>query len=213
MNRRTGKKLTQFVVLAGIIGLLTLIIVKMGGGDKIKAQLLEQDIAKQIAATEILKDDLADKVNHFIESVETKTELVVLTETGSFDLEHTVYSDDWNKWFTTSKLFMTVDYSAIVTIPTNMITLTNVNNVVYASFNNDSFKTKSVELTDKNILTDRSMFGKVFTDEDKIALESLLVKEIKTAVLSEANLKTSNETLKEYLRESANKFGVSIVFN
>lgn len=213
MIKSTGKKLTHLVILAGVVGVFILIAIKMINSDKVAAQLIEQDIAKQVATAELLRNDLADKINHFIESVETKTELVVLTETGSFEMEHKVFSDEWNKWFTSSKLFMEVDYSAIVTIPTNMITFTNVNNVVYASFNNDSFKTKSVEITDKNILTDRSMFGKVFTDEDKIALESLLVDEIKTTVLSEENLKLSSESLKEYLETMASKFGVVIMFN
>ena len=202
------------VLVISIVLLSAVILFKVISMNKFDNKLQEQDIAKDVAESELAADNFTENAQLFIENIDTNTELILITELGSYEVNYSTFSDNWNKWLTSSEIFINVSYEAIVSIPTNLITFTNVNGSVQCSFTEFAFEVKSVEIINKNIITDRSIFGKSFSDAEKIAMEKMIINEIRKSVLSnEENMKLAKESVENYYTQLAKDFGTEIIFN
>ena len=207
--KRTFKPIL-FLLIIVVLVLVVLKVNSMDINDRIADQNIETDIAKHELQQEIVIEDKSQK---FIDNIDTNTELIVLTEYGDYQLSHNKFSDNWNKWLTDSTITLALEYKAIMSIPTNAITFTKVDHtIVFASFNDSSFKVSAVEITNKNIIKDRAVFGKNFNDVEKIALESLAIDEIKASMYNEDNFEEARDVVEEYYEELAKEFGVTLSF-
>ena len=163
------------------------------------------NVNQNIAYATLSKEDLNFK--RFVSSISSKTEIVVLSESGTSTIEYSKNSNNIFKNITDSSIKLIVEYKTAITIPTNKIKIEE-NKV---SFNEEDFTVSYVEVTNKNIIRSKDLFGKSFTDDEVIALEKLLVEEIKEKIKNDNSImQTSKENLEVYLTTLANSFNISI---
>ena len=163
------------------------------------------NVNQNIAYATLSKEDLNFK--RFVSSISSKTEIVVLSESGTSTIEYSKNSNNIFKNITDSSIKLIVEYKTSITIPTNKIKIEE-NKV---SFNEEDFTVSYVEVTNKNIIRSKDLFGKSFTDDEVIALEKLLVEEIKEKIKNDNSImQTSKENLEVYLTTLANNFNISI---
>ena len=163
------------------------------------------NVNQNIAYATLSKEDLNFK--RFVSNISSKTEIVVLSESGTSTLEYSKNSNNIFKNITDSSIKLIVEYKTAITIPTNKIKITE-NKV---SFNEEDFTVSYVEVINKNIIRSKDLFGKAFTDDEVIALEKLLVEEIKEKIKNDNSImQTSKENLEVYLTTLANNFNISI---
>lgn len=163
------------------------------------------NVNQNIAYATLSKEDLNFK--RFVSSISSKTEIAVLSESGTSTLEYSKNSNNIFKNITDSSIKLIVEYKTAITIPTNKIKIEE-NKV---SFNEEDFTVSYVEVTNKNIIRSKDLFGKSFTDDEVIALEKLLVEEIKEKIKNDNSImQTSKENLEVYLTTLANNFNISI---
>lgn len=177
------------------------------------AELAVESKVNQMVMTEELNDNLdMTNINLFIDSVSTNTEIIVFKENGTANISYNSYDAKWNKWLTNNEIKLQVNYLSVVSIPTESINLNLVGQVLYVSFPNSAFNVTALEITDKYINEDRSVFGHRFTDDEKISLENMLKNEIKSKMLNKKSLQECEESLKYYLSTLADELNVDIVF-
>ena len=165
----------------------------------------KSNVNQNIAYATLSKEDLNFK--RFVSNISSKTEIVVLSESGTSTLEYSKNSNNIFKNITDSSIKLIVEYKTAITIPTNKIKIEE-NKV---SFNEEDFTVSYVEVTNKNIIRSKDLFGKSFTDDEVIALEKLLVEEIKEKIKNDNSImQTSKENLEVYLTTLANNFNISI---
>ena len=163
------------------------------------------NVNQNIAYATLSKEDLNFK--RFVSSISSKTEIAVLSESGTSTLEYSKNSNNIFKNITDSSIKLIVEYKTAITIPTNKIKIEE-NKV---SFSEEDFTVSYVEVTNKNIIRSKDLFGKSFTDDEVIALEKLLVEEIKEKIKNDNSImQTSKENLEVYLTTLANNFIISI---
>ena len=163
------------------------------------------NVNQNIAYATLSKEDLNFK--RFVSSISSKTEIVVLSESGTSTIEYSKNSNNIFKNITDSSIKLIVEYKTAITIPTNKIKIEE-NKV---SFSEEDFTVSYVEVTNKNIIRSKDLFGKSFTDDEVIALEKLLVEEIKEKIKNDNSImQTSKENLEVYLTTLANNFNISI---
>ena len=163
------------------------------------------NVNQNIAYATLSKEDLNFK--RFVSNISSKTEIVLLSESGTSTLEYSKNSNNIFKNITDSSIKLIVEYKTAITIPTNKIKIEE-NKV---SFSEEDFTVSYVEVTNKNIIRSKDLFGKSFTDDEVIALEKLLVEEIKEKIKNDNSImQTSKENLEVYLTTLANSFNISI---
>ena len=163
------------------------------------------NVNQNIAYATLSKEDLNFK--RFVSSISSKTEIVVLSESGTSTIEYSKNSNNIFKNITDSSIKLIVEYETAITIPTNKIKIEENK----LSFNEEDFTVSYVEITNKNIIRSKDLFGKSFTDDEVIALEKLLVEEIKEKIKNDNSImQTSKENLEVYLTTLANNFNISI---
>ena len=165
----------------------------------------KSNVNQNIAYATLSKEDLNFK--RFVSNISSKTEIVVLSESGTSTLEYSKNSNNIFKNITDSSIKLIVEYKTAITIPTNKIKIEE-NKV---SFNEEDFTVSYVEVTNKNIIRSKDLLGKSFTDDEVIALEKLLVEEIKEKIKNDNSImQTSKENLEVYLTTLAINFNISI---
>ena len=107
---------------------------------------------------------------------------------------------------------MTLDYKVLIGIHTEDITFVQDDDKLLVIFNDSSFHVQSVEVLDKSIESQRSLFGKSITDDEKVAIEKQIVEEVKSKVISDNEIReTCKESLYEYIMNLCSSFGVNNV--
>ncbi len=206
MNR-LGEKL-----IIGCVGLVVGITGFTVLNSKSKADILAESALNQSIARTELEQQQAVNIEKFIESVDSETELIVMTEYGASEIAGNKVGNDWMAWMTTSDIIIHAGYKASVSIPTSKIYLFEMDNVVYASFNPQDFIVHAVEITDKHYLKDYDFFPLGFTDSELIAMEQLLVEDIKRSILvDDANMTRAEDSLEFYLYQLAEAMDVNLV--
>lgn len=174
---------------------------------------LESIINQQVMTDELNNNLDRTNVEQFIQSVSTITEVVVFKETGIANISYNKFDASWNKWLTNSDITLNLEYKAIITIPTDSIKLELKNDTLYITYSEKSFGVESLEITNKQIFSDRSVFGKSFTDDEKIALERTLVNGIKDEMLTKERLSECSVSLEYLLSNLAEELGIKVRFN
>ena len=197
-----------------IIGVCVLLAWKFVNSNSESEEVQRQVESKvnQTVMTEELNHNLdRTNINKFIEAVNTNTEIIVMRETGTANISYSDYDANWNKWLTHSDIKLDLNYLAVVSIPTSSIKLNLVNDVLYASYIPESFNVVALEITDKYIMHDRGVFGRSFTDDEKIAMETKIKDELRKTMLSDEAIISYTQSLESYLYKLADSFHVDLI--
>ena len=174
-----------------------------------KAQLLGDSEQKQIIAEQGFTNLKAER---FVKTVEQNTELVLTTENGMSEIQVEKYADGWNKFLTNSKITMSVEYRAKVSIKTKDITFIDMgDNNMMVILDQDDFEVSSIEIINKNILLNRRILGQSFSEDEKVVLERKMVESVREQIMKDSqSMAESRESLYTYLIEVGNTFGVNL---
>lgn len=205
------KAKTKVVGTSLVVGAVTLavggayIVGSMSDDD---SQTLTNSHAKQLVAEQQFKDLEAER---FVNTVEQQTELVLTTESGIANLKVSKYSDSWNKWLTRSEAEFGLEYKAKVSIKTQDLLFMNKEGGMVVIFDRDDIEVTSVEITNKNIVLSRSIFGNKYSEEEKFAIEQQMVTSIREKILEDSQaMAEAKESLFTYLIETGNTFDLNI---
>ncbi len=218
---KTRKLKTKVKVLLGLLVFFIVIIIYNNTRPNkeeiaIKKQIEQEE--KKIVETQIILDEIelnekvmalkTDSAKRFVENVNSEVELIVYEETGSVELVHTK-SDGF---FTKSNINLLVDYKVVLSVPTNRITINNLEGDVFINYSDEDIKIKSIEFNEIVPTTDKAVFGSKYKDTEILALVNNskdLIKEKVSADTSVMNLSKTN--LATFLLELSEKFGVKSI--
>ena len=163
---------------------------------------------------EMLKVEEA-KAEKMVESINTDTEIILLTEEGSCKTTHTkdIGKGAVNKFFTHTSIEIQNDYRADYSIPTNCLHTQVIEGKVYITYDTADISVNSVEILNSVPLVDKSLFSGGYSNEELLALISN-AKDYVYGELNknEDNLKMCIDTLNEYLIAQGQQYGINEVF-
>ena len=198
------KKYTLVILLGIITGYL---LVKLTTEEnKIQDSYLQQSVIE----SQISPQNLS--INKLIEHLSTNTELIILEESGASEISYSRSSNSIFKWCSQSDITLHANYKLIISIPTNSIQITKQNDEVLASFSERDFQIKAIELNNKVINRDKDLFGKTYSDNELIVLETMLKDKIKSNAMNQETYNTAAESLKVYLTNLAEDLDIKINF-
>ena len=206
MNTIQKTAIIGAVVVVGAGGMYYL---GVNHADASLGKLLSESQSNQIIAEQGFTDLKAER---FVKAVEQNTELVLTTENGMSEIQVEKYADGWNKFLTNSKITMSVEYRAKVSIKTEDITFIDMgDNNMMVILDQDDFEVSSIEIINKNILLNRRILGQSFSEDEKVVLERKMIESVREQIMKDSqSMAESKESLYSYLIEVGNTFGVNL---
>lgn len=198
------KKYTLVILLGIITGYL---LVKLTTEEN---QIQDSYLQQSVIESQINPQNLS--INKLIEHLSTNTELILLEESGASEISYSRSSNSIFKWCSQSDITLYANYKLIISIPTNSIQITKQNDEVLASFSERDFQIKAIELNNKVINRDKDLFGKTYSDNELIVLETMLKDKIKSNAMNQETYNTAAESLKVYLTNLAEDLDIKINF-
>lgn len=198
------KKYTLVILLGIITGYL---LVKLTTEEN---QIQDSYLQQSVIESQISPQNLS--INKLIEHLSTNTELILLEESGASEISYSRSSNSIFKWCSQSDITLHANYKLIISIPTNSIQITKQNDEVLASFSERDFQIKAIELNNKVINRDKDLFGKTYSDNELIVLETMLKDKIKSNAMNQETYTTAAESLKVYLTNLAEDLDIKINF-
>ena len=198
------KKYTLVILLGIITGYL---LVKLTTEEN---QIQDSYLEQSVIESQINPQNL--NINKLIEHLSTNTELILLEESGASEISYSRSSNSIFKWCSQSDITLHANYKLIISIPTNSIQITKQNDEVLASFSERDFQIKAIELNNKVINRDKDLFGKTYSDNELIVLETMLKDKIKSNAMNQETYNTAAESLKVYLTNLAEDLDIKINF-
>ena len=198
------KKYTLVILLGIITGYL---LVKLTTEEN---QIQDSYLQQSVIESQISPQNLS--INKLIEHLSTNTELIILEESGASEISYSRSSNSIFKWCSQSDITLHANYKLIISIPTNSIQITKQNDEVLASFSERDFQIKAIELNNKVINRDKDLFGKTYSDNELIVLETMLKDKIKSNAMNQETYNTATESLKVYLTNLAEDLDIKINF-
>ena len=198
------KKYTLVILLGVITGYL---LVKLTTEEN---QIQDSYLQQSVIESQINPQNLS--INKLIEHLSTNTELILLEESGASEISYSRSSNSIFKWCSQSDITLHANYKLIISIPTNSIQITKQNDEVLASFSERDFQIKAIELNNKVINRDKDLFGKTYSDNELIVLETMLKDKIKSNAMNQETYNTAAESLKVYLTNLAEDLDIKINF-
>ena len=198
------KKYTLVILLGIITGYL---LVKLTTEEN---QIQDSYLQQSVIESQISPQNLS--INKLIEHLSTNTELILLEESGASEISYSRSSNSIFKWCSQSDITLHANYKLIISIPTNSIQITKQNDEVLASFSERDFQIKAIELNNKVINRDKDLFGKTYSDNELIVLETMLKDKIKSNTMNQETYNAAAESLKVYLTNLAEDLDIKINF-
>lgn len=198
------KKYTLVILLGIITGYL---LVKLTTEEN---QIQDSYLQQSVIESQINPQNL--NINKLIEHLSTNTELILLEESGASEISYSRSSNSIFKWCNQSDITLHANYKLIISIPTNSIQITKQNDEVLASFSERDFQIKAIELNNKVINRDKDLFGKTYSDNELIVLETMLKDKIKSNAMNQETYNAAAESLKVYLTNLAEDLDIKINF-
>lgn len=207
VNKRDAIFATALVVGAGTMFCLGSVTI-----GKEATNLDEAQRNRLVVEQKLNSIDLGSRVEHMVEALEKQMTITLAEREGVSSLDISSYDTKWNKWLTKSEAQISIEYKALVGIDVEDISFVQDGDKLLIVFNNSAFYVQAVEVVNKNIVLQRSIFGQAVTEEEKSAIEKQIVEEVKKNTISDAEVVSScKDSLMEYLLDMANSFGVEDV--
>lgn len=205
------------VASVGIVGLTCVGCYYMGSQNGLqqaeneRIQAIEHDNQQQANFEEKLREQNV-RANNFIAAVEQQVDLILTYNNGFSNLKLQRSADKWNSWITESSVDVTLEVKAAVGIPTEKITFIKTSGgAVSIHYNESDIQVLSLEILNQNIISERKLFGKGFTDAEKVATIELMQEQVKEKVIKDNKvLKQSKQALNEYLYRLAEQMEIDI---
>ena len=195
-------------ILVILLGIITgYLLVKLTTEEN---QIQDSYLQQSVIESQINPQNL--NINKLIEHLSTNTELILLEESGASEISYSRSSNSIFKWCSQSDITLHANYKLIISIPTNSIQITKQNDEVLASFSERDFQIKAIELNNKVINRDKDLFGKTYSDNELIVLETMLKDKIKSNAMNQETYNTAAESLKVYLTNLAEDLDIKINF-
>lgn len=195
-------------ILVILLGIITgYLLVKLTTEEN---QIQDSYLQQSVIESQINPQNLS--INKLIEHLSTNTELILLEESGASEISYSRSSNSIFKWCSQSDITLHANYKLIISIPTNSIQITKQNDEVLASFSERDFQIKAIELNNKVINRDKDLFGKTYSDNELIVLETMLKDKIKSNAMNQETYNTAAESLKVYLTNLAEDLDIKINF-
>ena len=195
-----------YIIAIAIITIILSIYMPLNKKEEVSNSVQQEIIESKI-------DDSSINIEKYITQINNSTEIILLDEQGTSNITYSRSSNKFFKWLTTSNIQISVNYHAILSIPTDDILIVHDGNKVIVKFNPTSIKVKAIEITNKNILRDNDILGKEYNDNEIIVLEKMLIDDIRGKLLSTSNIESAVTSLQYYLSSIAEDFDVKIKFN
>lgn len=206
VNKRDAIFATALVVGAGTMFCLGSVTI-----GKEATNLDEAQRNRLVVEQKLNSIDLGSRVEHMVEALEKQMAITLAEREGVSSLDISSYDAKWNKWLTKSEAQISIEYKALVGIDVEDISFVQDGDKLLIVFNNSAFYVQAVEVVNKNIVLQRSIFGQTVTEEEKSAIEKQIVEEVKKNTISDAEVVSScKDSLMEYLLDMANSFGVEV---
>lgn len=175
-------------------------------------QVHDENIFKSNVAQDITESALqGTKVDAMIDFIQTKLQLVLVEQSGVYTHKMHIEDAKWNSWATSSDMEVSIESRASVGININDIAFVNTGDKLVVQYSQDHFKVLSLEVTNENIITSRALFGKNFTDDEKIAVKEYINNTTKEQILQDSKvIKKADKALKDYIKQMADNFGVDV---
>lgn len=205
-------KLKQWIITLGVILAVGIGAFLYGtySSNANHARQLDDSTKNQMIAEQEFGNQL--KAERFVKVVQQDTELTLITENGISNMKVNKFADGWNKWLTNSDIEMSLEYSAKVSIKTdNIVFFPKDDGSLMVVVDKDDIEVSSVEIVNKNILLDRSIFGEAYSEDEKIVLEKEMVQQVRDKIVNDSQVMAeAKESLYSYLIDLGNTFNVNL---
>lgn len=200
----------KIIIYSSSICLVLSIIFMLSNTEDKRIQ--QSNLNQEMFYDTIDKDEL--NLKRLINAVTTETEIVVLDEYGSASLAYTKNSENMFSSITNSTIQVIMDYTATLTIKTNNLQFIPSGDTIKITYDESAINVKAVEITNQNILRDKSLFGKSYSDDEVISIEKIIIEDIKSTIQNDNSIMLkANESLTRYLTDLARELNVKITFN
>lgn len=205
-------KLKQWIIMLGVILAVGIGAFLYGtySSNANHARQLDDSTKNQMIAEQEFGNQL--KAERFVKVVQQDTELTLITENGVSNMKVNKFADGWNKWLTNSDIEMSLEYNAKVSIKTDdIVFFPKDDGSLMVVVDKDDIEVSSVEIVNKNILLNRSIFGEAYSEDEKIVLEKEMVQQVRDKIVNDSQVMAeAKESLYNYLIDLGNTFNVNL---
>ena len=175
--------------------------------DQIKESKFNQEMVEEYFNTQEFN------VDRFMESINKTQKIIVAEETGIANISYSRGQNDFWAFLIESRVDISVEYKAIISIDPNDIKFIDAGDHVIASYSESDIKVESIEILNENIINNKKIFGMTFNDDVKATLKKMLVKDVREKILNdEVVIENSKESIEEFYNNMAKNFDARINF-
>ena len=205
-------KLKQWIIMLGVILAVGVGAFFLGNfnanvrhGQLLNESHMEQQLAKQEYGNDM-------KIKNVVKNIEQQSSIILVEETGIANVELNKSDAKWNSWLTSSSFSYSAEYKAVLGIDSDNLTFVQDGDKLLIIANSDSFYVQALEVTNKNVVLNRALFGNAWTENEKIAVEKELVSGVKDKLMDKKDTQIAlRDGLEAYLYGICNNFGLENV--
>ena len=205
-------KLKQWIVMLGVILAVGVGAFMYGtySSNVSHGQLLNENHMEQQLARQEYGNDM--KIKNVVKNIEQQSSIILVEETGIANVELNKSDAKWNSWLTSSSFSYSAEYKAVLGIDSDNLTFVQDGDKLLIIANSDSFYVQALEVTNKNVVLNRALFGNAWTENEKIAVEKELVSGVKDKLMDKKDTQIAlRDGLEAYLYGICNNFGLENV--
>ena len=205
-------KLKQWIIMLGVILAVGVGAFLYGtySSNASHGRQLDDSTKNQMIAEQKFGNQL--KAERFVKVVQQDTELTLVTENGISNMKVNKHDASWNAWLTNSNVEMSLEYRAKVSNKTDdIVFFPKDDGSLMVVVDKDDIEVSSVEIVNKNILLNRSIFGEAFSEDEKVVLEKEMVQQVRDKIVNDSQVMAeAKESLYSYLIDLGNTFNVNL---
>lgn len=176
-----------------------------GRGQLLNESHMEQQLAKQEYGNDM-------KIKNVVKNIEQQNSIILVEETGVANVELNKSDTKWNAWLTSSSFSYSAEYKAVLGIDGDALTFVQDGDNLLIIANSNNFYIQALEVTNKNVVLNRAIFGNAWTENEKIAVEKELVSGVKDKLMNKKDTQIAlRDGLEAYLYGICNNFGLQNV--
>lgn len=151
------------------------------------------------------------QLDRIVEKVNETNEIILLTEYGQSEINYSKVGTGFVNLWTKSDISVQCNYKAIITLPSQQITFTKINNDIYVNYDLTALEVKSIEIIDKSIVRNKEVFAKSYDDNEVIALEKSLLDAVRNEILTDDTIVAkANLSITNYLNKLSSDLNVPL---
>lgn len=218
-KRKNDSKILKIIFIITLI-YLVFTIIKINNKQEYNTAITQQE--KEIEKEEQMKAEVdvakkvlearTDKAQRLVNEISNEIEFITMTESGSNSVSHSRQSGDagWlTKKLKDSKISIKFDYDAIFSIQSSDVEMYVSNGIAYINYDLNDILVKSIEISNAIAETDRSLFGKKYSNQETLSIVEIAKERLYDELNSENNKQQSSDNLNDYFKDMATKIGLN----